>query len=111
MIGFARVCENKEPSMLIVVFLVLAFATFAQSERGSITGTVADPAHAVLPRVKVAATNTQTGAQYQTVTTDSGDYTLAEVPVGTYDLNVEAPGFTKYIQQGIRIYVAQAARI
>ncbi len=96
---------------IIVSCFLLTTAVLAQSERGSITGTVTDSAHAVVPRATVLATSTQTGVHYQSVTTDTGDYTVSEIPAGSYSLSVEAPGFSKFIQEGIRIYVAQAARI
>ena len=96
---------------MIASFFLLTVAAFAQSDRGSITGTVSDPANAVIPRAAVLATNTQTGVQYQSVTTQTGDYTISQIPAGAYSLSVEAPGFSRFIQQGIRIFVAQAARI
>src|SRR5262245_2738859 len=96
---------------IIASCFLLAAAAFAQSERGSITGAVTDPAHAVVPRATVLATNTQTGVQYDSVTTQTGDYTIPQVPAGIYSLTVEAPGFSRFVRQGIRIYVAQAARI
>jgi hypothetical protein len=96
---------------LVVCCFAFALAGFAQSERGSITGTVSDPANAVIPHATVVARNTQTGVQYRSVTTQTGDYTVAELPAGSYDLNVEASGFGKFVQHGIRIYVEQAARI
>src|SRR5581483_3722380 len=42
--------------------LVLSFALFAQSDRGTLTGTITDPASAVVPAAKVTARNTETGA-------------------------------------------------
>src|SRR5882724_4148971 len=92
-------------------YVLLTMAVFAQSERGSITGTVSDSAQAVIPHAAVLATNTQTGVQYQSVTTQTGDYTISQIPAGAYSLSVEAPGFSRFVQQGIRIFVAQAARI
>ena len=64
----------------------------AQSDRGSITGTVSDPTGALIPAAKVVATRADTGAVYQTVTTNTGNYTLPSLPVGVYSLSVEAPG-------------------
>jgi len=96
---------------VVVSCLLLTFGVFAQSEHGSITGTVSDPANAVVPGATVIATSTQTGVQYRSVTTGTGDYSIAEVPAGIYDVSIEAPGFSKTIQHGVRVYVAQAARI
>jgi len=92
-------------------YVLLSIAALAQSDRGSITGTVSDPAHAMVPHATVRATNTQTGVQYDSVTTQTGDYTIPQIPAGAYALSVEAPGFSRFVQQGIRIFVAQAARI
>jgi len=83
----------------------------AQSDRGTITGTVSDPAKALVPNATILATNSETGAEYQTVTTDTGNYTLASVRAGTYRLAVTAAGFTRYIQEGIQVEVAQTDRI
>jgi hypothetical protein len=104
--------EVAVKTLSLAAFLLIGnCAVFAQSERGSITGAVSDQANAVIPGAHVAATNTQTGVQYESVTTPTGNYTLAQLPAGSYDLSVEAAGFSKFIQQGIRIYVAQTARI
>ncbi|HEX9200696.1 MAG TPA: carboxypeptidase-like regulatory domain-containing protein, partial [Acidobacteriaceae bacterium] len=100
-----------KPTYLATFCVLLTIAAFAQSERGSITGTVSDPAHAIIPRAMVRATNIETGVQYESVTTQTGDYTISQVPAGAYSLSVEAPGFNRFVQQGIRIYVAQSARI
>ena len=89
---------------------LFAAAAFAQSDRGTITGTVSDPANAMVPNAKVVATNTATGAVTQTVTTGTGNYTIASLPVGSYDLAVEAPGFKKTTQPGLQVQVAQVLR-
>jgi len=60
--------------------------------------------------VVVVATSNQTGVTYQSVTTQTGDYTIPQLPAGNYDLQVEVPGFKKFVLQGIRIYVAQTTR-
>jgi hypothetical protein len=72
---------------------------------------VTDPAGAVVPAAKVAAKHTETGALFETLTTPTGNYTIASLPIGPYDLTVEAPGFSKTTQQGIRVQVAQTARV
>src|SRR5687767_636334 len=86
---------------------VLALVTFAQSDRGTITGTISDSAGAVVPGAAVQLRNVLTGAVYETVTTETGNYTVAQLPIAPYDLTVQMPGFTRYIQQGIRVQVAQ----
>ncbi len=83
----------------------------AQTDRGTITGTITDPAGAVVPGANVTATNKATGASVQSQTTSTGNYTLPSLQTGIYDLTIEAQGFNKYIQAGIEVQVAQTARI
>ena len=94
-----------------MAFLFVSGIAFAQGDRGTVTGTVNDASGAVLPGVSIAATNIETGSRYDTVSTETGNYTLVQLPVGTYELTAELPGFKKYVQQGIRVPVAQTVRI
>lgn len=93
------------------LLLLCSCALVAQSDRGNITGTISDPADAVVPNASVVATNSETGAQFRTVSTSTGNYTISSLPSGTYDLSVEVAGFKKFMQQGINVQVAQTARI
>ena len=103
----------KATTVLAIAALFVAFSTgaLAQSDRGTITGTVVDTDGGVVPGASVVAENPENGARYETVTTQTGNYTLVQVPVGTYHLNVELPGFVRFRQEGIRIFVGQTARV
>src|SRR6266576_3512936 len=90
---------------------LLVLAAFAQSDRGTITGNVSDPANAVVPGAVIVARNSESGSVYQTVTTQTGNYTLPSLPAGVYDVSVEVTGFKKSTQQGVTVQVAQTARI
>jgi hypothetical protein len=96
---------------LVVLVLLISDLLFGQSNRGTITGTVSDPAGAVVPDAKVTAKSVETDEVFETVTTTTGNYTMPSVPAGTYELTVEAAGFTKYIQTGIHVQLVQTARI
>jgi hypothetical protein len=96
----------------VVVFLFLtAFAAFAQSDRGTITGAITDAQGAVIPNAKVSAVSGDTGAEYATVTTATGNYTIPQLPAGPYRLTIEAPGFKKYEQKNITVQSAQTERL
>jgi hypothetical protein len=95
----------------LAVCLFLSFSLFAQTDRGTITGTIADPANAVIPGAKITVKSIDTAATYETVTTNTGNYTLPSLPAGSYDLTVEAAGFNRFVQTGINVQVAQTARI
>ncbi len=97
---------------LAVSYLFLcASMVFAQSERGTITGAISDPTNAVIPGASIVATNTETAARYETISTETGNYTLAQLPSGIYQLSVELPGFKKYVRQGLTVQAAQTMRI
>jgi hypothetical protein len=96
---------------ILLCLLFASLSLFAQSDRGTITGTVSDTTGALIPGVSVVATNVETSARYQTATTETGNYTLAQLPSGLYQLSAELPGFKKYVRQGINVLVAQTLRL
>jgi len=96
---------------VLVCLLSLVCVAFAQSDRGTITGTVTDPAGAVIASSVVEAKNAETGAVYRATTTDTGNYTIAQVPTGTYDVSVAAQGFKSFMRSGITLPVAQTIRV
>jgi hypothetical protein len=93
-----------------VCVLIFATSLFSQTDRGTITGTVADASSAVIPGANVTATNSQTTAKYETVSTETGNYTLTQLPAGTYEVTVELPGFKKYVRQGVTVLAATVVR-
>jgi hypothetical protein len=95
----------------IVCLLALAISVFAQGDRGTITGTISDPAGAVVANAPIEAKNTQTGAVYPSQTTATGNYTLSQLPAGSYELSVAVPGFKKFIRQNVDVQVAQVLRL
>ncbi len=100
----------KHTSLLLVV-CALASAAFAQSDRGTITGTVSDPAGAVVANAPLEAKQLETGAVYQAASSATGNYTLSQLPTGTYELTVAVPGFKKFVRQNLFLPVAQTLRI
>src|SRR5262245_52645925 len=95
---------------ICVLFLAISLC-YAQSERGTITGTISDPTKAVIPGANITATNSETAAKFETISTETGNYTLAQLPAGVYQLSVELPGFKKYVRQGITVLATQTLRI
>ncbi len=86
-------------------------AAFAQSDRSTITGAIFDPTGAVVGNAPIEAKNLATGVLYSAQGTATGNYTLAELPVGTYEVSVTAPGFKKYVRTGLAIQAAQIYRV
>jgi len=95
----------------LIFTLLLTLTALAQSDRGTITGTIADSAGSVVPAAPVQARNVETGAVYEAASTATGNYTLAQLPTGNYELSVTVAGFKKYVRQNLFLPVAQTLRI
>ncbi len=83
--------------------MLLAGYLSAQGIYATLTGVVSDPAQAVVVKAKVSLKDAQSGSQRETVTNGDGYFTFASVPVGTYDLTVEAKGFSSAKVTGIAL--------
>ena len=80
--------------VLVSVVVCLAVSTAgAQTFRGGISGRITDESGAVLPGVNVTATNTATGVSRSTVTSTTGDFSLPDLPLGTYSVEAKLEGF------------------
>lgn len=86
--------------VLLGVFLVAA-AVARASVAGSVSGTVRDASDGVLPHAGVTLREVDTGLSYRTETDNRGFYTLPVLPVGRYELDVEAAGFDGYRRSNI----------
>ncbi|HTM51228.1 MAG TPA: TonB-dependent receptor [Bryobacteraceae bacterium] len=94
---------------VILSFFLLAGVLSAQFTTASLGGAVRDSTGAVVADARVAARNTETGF-VQTVTSDStGSFLFSRLPVGSYELRVEKPGFSAYVQSGIQLTVDRMA--
>src|SRR5437899_2713121 len=95
----------------LTLLLGLSFASFAQVNTATISGQVLDASGASIPAARVIARNVQTGIERETVTSETGIYSLPLLPIGTYDVSAEKGGFKKYIQSGVTLQVDAHARI
>lgn len=94
---------------ITVAFCALLFSSclFGQAGTGTITGTITDPAGASVPNVPIEVRNTETNIAYRTVSTDTGAYTVTQLPPGPYSVEVTAPGFKKLDRTGITVDAGQ----
>jgi hypothetical protein len=90
--------------------LWLALSAFGQSERGTITGTVRDSSGAVVPGAKVVLTNTLTGVTSTVPSNADGEYTVPQLPVGTYTVRVEKEGFRPASISGLVLNASATVR-
>jgi len=78
---------------------------------GTITGAVTDSSGAAVPKATVTITNTLTGAARTLETNTAGVYTAEALPVGTYQVAVEAAGFERSVHSGITLNVTDRLAI
>ena len=100
--------------LVVTTFAVLNLASLnlaAQQITGSIRGTVLDPSGAIVQAARVTAKQTETGLTRAAVTDRQGAYLLVELPIGHYQLEVQAKGFQKHLQQGISLDVNETATV
>lgn len=95
--------------------LLMAFALlspmYAQTDRATIFGTVTDATGAAVPGVALSITKVATNAVFSTVTNDTGFYSAPGLPVGTYQVRAELPGFKRAVRDGITLKVDQRAQV
>ena len=88
----------------------LSLSVWAQGDFATLTGSVSDKAEAVVPGVKVSVTNVDTGIARSMLTTETGDYTITNLPPGHYELVAEHEGFHKYRKTGIVLEIGENMR-
>jgi hypothetical protein len=96
-------------SILAIIALIAGFAptpAFGQVTTASIRGTVTDSTGAVVPGATVTVKGEQTGFTRETATNAAGFYSLSELPVGTYSVEVTLNGFKSAQRTGIVLNVA-----
>jgi hypothetical protein len=90
-----RKMKRLQFCLVVLAVLALSFAAFAQVQNGQFDGTVTDPTGAAVSNAKVTATNDGTNFTASATTNSSGNFTLKELPIGTYTLTAEASGFKR----------------
>ena len=81
-----------------VLALVLATSPVWAQTTAQINGSVVDSDGGVLPGATVAVTQTETGFKRDTVSEADGAFTLTNLPLGPYRLEVMLSGFREYVQ-------------
>jgi len=102
----------KFSRVLLGTLLVLMFcgAGWAQNT-GSITGTVKDPSGAAVAGAAVQVVSADRGIDRQTTSNSTGEYSVSALPQGMYDVVVTAGGFKKFQAKGVKLDVAERARV
>jgi hypothetical protein len=88
---------------LFAAVLALVVAAYAQTSRGTVTGTVLDPTGAVIGGARVTLTGVETGLRLATDSNDAGVFRFDAVDLGVYEFQVTHLGFRTYLGTGIGV--------
>jgi Carboxypeptidase regulatory-like domain/TonB-dependent Receptor Plug Domain/TonB dependent receptor len=93
--------ENRGLTVLLVFFLAAQMLTgvvWAQTVTGDISGDVADSTGALLPNVEVTAVNPETNFSRSATTSNTGNFRITQLPIGSYKVTAKAQGFKSAVQ-------------
>src|SRR5215475_11900012 len=94
--------------LFVLTFLLAQFPSLiqivsAQAAQAELTGEIHDEAGAALASARVSITAVDTKRVFSTTTSESGLYLFTNLPPGGYMIIVEATGFKKFVQEGVRL--------
>jgi len=102
---------------LRAIFLLVAAGCFGaqglvgQATDGNLVGVISDASGSAVPGAQVKIRNQGTNIESVTRTSPNGEYRFNNVPVGLYDLSIEAPGFTNTTQKGVALELNKTATV
>lgn len=95
----------------ILALALMSVHVFAQGITATVVGTVKDQAGALVQGATVKVTNTATTQTQTTMTNSAAEFRVGNLPVGHYVLEVDAPGFQKYLQSNLVLTVDQTQTV
>ncbi len=89
---------------LTVLVLLSTSCAFAQTT-GVLRGTVKDPSGAVIGGAKITAILQGTNTSRAVTSDPRGEYVFPTLPVGKYNVEIEAAGFKKYVNRDLDVTI------
>ncbi len=96
---------------LVSLLCLLACAVFAQDPRGVIIGRVTDASGSPLVGAKLKITNADTGIALNASTNEAGDYRAPYLNPGTYNVEAEAPGFSRLLRSAVQVRTTETVTL
>jgi hypothetical protein len=89
----------------IFALLLISFSPslFAQAVNGTLLGTVTDASGAIVSDARITATQNGTGVKRETVSNESGNYTMPDMVPGTYSVTAVKQGFKQETRENITV--------
>ncbi|HEX5236003.1 MAG TPA: carboxypeptidase regulatory-like domain-containing protein [Silvibacterium sp.] len=91
---------------LLALLLSIPLGLHAQVYSGSIVGTVTDSTGAAIPGATITVINTGTGAKTSQTAGGNGDFTFAQLPIGTYEVHVTQGNFKEFVESGVVVHTS-----
>jgi hypothetical protein len=104
-------CVTGLSGLLRLGFVALLGAVTCLAQTAQITGLITDPSGTPVPDTRISVTSVETGIVTETRTNEQGYYTVAHLNPGDYTLTVQKEHFKAVTRPGIKLNVAQIARI
>jgi hypothetical protein len=95
----------RKGPFLAAILAIISLPALAQKFTAQIRGTVTDQSSAVIAGAQVTIRNEETGLTRTTTTNATGSYAFPELPVGTYQVQVEFAGFKTEVKSKIALSV------
>jgi hypothetical protein len=104
-IGTSTYSLSKSKSVLFLFLLaaLIPAPAWAQTQLGTLFGTVTDTSGAVVPGAEVSVENVSTGLKRDGRTDKTGEYQLVGLPTGRYTLRIQKEGFQTEVREGIAL--------
>lgn len=101
------------PIFLVFLFLLRlpAHRMFAQAGQAELTGEIHDQTGAVVPNTTVTAVDVETNQAQIVSASSSGIYTFTHLKPGAYRVIFNAPGFKRFIREGVRLVTGERVRL
>jgi hypothetical protein len=91
---------------LAVFFSLALLPVQGQVDHGLISGQVKDSSDLPIPSAQIMVSGIESGSKRETKTDAQGNFVITNLPVGYYEVNVEAPGFMKHVESRVKVDAA-----
>jgi Carboxypeptidase regulatory-like domain len=98
-------------AMFSLLVMTLASSALAQFDNGQISGTVRDTSQSVVPSAMIEVKSSATGQSASAKADQSGSFLFVNLPVGYYDVSVQAAGFKAYTRTRVKVDAAARATV
>jgi hypothetical protein len=96
---------------ILAIVLLMLGSVSAQSFKATVVGQITDANGAVVPGATVTIVQKGTGATLTATTNDEGNFTIAQITPGSYDVSIEAPNFKRSVRSDLQLETDKTQRL